>query len=45
MDLHSSVLGTAMNSSTRESQIAVATSGTMLETVEIPTRKLFAMVL
>ncbi len=44
MDLHSSVEGTAMNSSTKQSQIAVTTSGTTLQTVETPTRKLLAMV-
>lgn len=45
IDLHSSVEGTAMNSSTRQSQIAVTTSGMILQTVETPTRKLLAMVL
>ncbi len=33
-----------MNSSTKQSQIAVTTSGTTLQTVETPTRKLLAMV-
>ncbi|KAL0165984.1 hypothetical protein M9458_037828, partial [Cirrhinus mrigala] len=43
-DLHSSVEGTAVNSSTKPSQIAVTTSGTTLQTVETPTQKLLMMV-
>lgn len=39
MELHSPVEGTAMNSSTKQSQIVVTTSGTTLQTVETPTRK------
>ncbi|KAK7895210.1 hypothetical protein WMY93_020535 [Mugilogobius chulae] len=45
MDLHSSTVGTAINSSTRQSQMAVTTSGTIVQTVETPTLKLLAMVL
>ncbi|CAL8311198.1 unnamed protein product [Gadus morhua 'NCC'] len=40
----SSVVGTAMNSSTRQSHIAVTPSDTMEATVEDPTRKLVAIV-
>ncbi|KAL7376639.1 hypothetical protein ABVT39_012534 [Epinephelus coioides] len=37
--------GTAMNSPTRQSQMAETTSATILDTLETPTRKLLAMVL
>lgn len=45
MDLHSSVVGTDMNSGMRQSQMAAATSGMILKTVETPSLKLLAMVL
>ena len=45
MDLQISVVGTAMKSSTRQSQMALTTAGTMSETVVIPTQKMLAMLL
>lgn len=44
-DRHSPVEGTAMKSSTRQSQMAVATWGLIWHTVDTPTLKLNAMVL